>query len=67
MGDDFRITLPAARVNAGLTQNDVAEAIHVSKATVCSWESGKTHPTAEKAEQLAKLYKCPLNRINFCP
>lgn len=66
MADDFRISLAAARVNAGLTQKEVAEAIGISNVTLIKWENGETVPTADKAEQLARLYKCPLNRINFC-
>ena len=37
----FQITLKAARVNAGLTQTDVAKAIGKSKSTVLKWEKGK--------------------------
>lgn len=39
--EDFRITLAAARVNAGMTQEDVANAMGVSKATILNWETGK--------------------------
>ncbi len=66
MADDFRITLAAARVNAGLTQKEVAEALGISNATLIKWENGETVPTVDKAEIMAKMYKCPLNRINFC-
>lgn len=66
MADDFRISLPAARVNAGMTLEQACEAIKVSKTTMSKWENGKTAPTIEKAEQLADLYKIPINRINFC-
>lgn len=37
-----RITLEAARVNAGLTQAELAEKMGVSRATVINWESGKS-------------------------
>ena len=35
------ITLKAARVNAGLTQKQFADALGVSKLTVSEWETGK--------------------------
>ena len=35
---EFKISLAAARVNAGLTQNDVANVLKVGKQTVVSWE-----------------------------
>ena len=47
--EDFKITMAAARVNAGKTQAEVAEALHVGKQTVVSWERGRTSPTMEKA------------------
>lgn len=36
-----KITMEAARVNAGLTQAELAEKMGVSRATVIDWESGK--------------------------
>lgn len=41
MGDYYKITLAAARVNAGMTQEDVAKAMQVSKFTIVNWENGK--------------------------
>lgn len=41
MGDYYKISLAAARVNAGMTQEDVAKAMQVSKATILNWENGK--------------------------
>jgi DNA-binding XRE family transcriptional regulator len=52
----MRITLKAARINKGFTQNDVAETLHVTKKTVGSWESGKTKPKVDKIEPLCELY-----------
>ena len=49
--DEFKISMAAARVNARKTQAEVAEALHVGKATVISWENGKTSPTMEKAQE----------------
>lgn len=37
----FKITLASARVNAGMTQEDVAKIMHVSKQTIVNWEKGK--------------------------
>ena len=36
-----KITLAAARVNAGLTQEQLANEMDVSRQTVIDWESGK--------------------------
>lgn len=50
------MTLKAARVNANMTQMQVAEQLNVSKKTVCSWENGKTTPKLDKIEPICKLY-----------
>lgn len=49
------LTLKAARVNKGLTQNDVSEALGINKKTVSSWENGKTMPNAKMIEPLCNL------------
>lgn len=60
-----KITLEAARVNAGLQQKDAADALNVTPSTLRNWENGVTSPTMEKANELAKLYNYPLDYIFF--
>lgn len=62
----LQISLAAARVNAGLTQDEVAKALHVGKQTVVSWEHGKTEPKISQSRQLSELYNIPLDNI-FLP
>lgn len=66
MSEKFRISLEAARVNAGMTQPQAAQALGVSVATILKWEKGTTLPTIDKAIALASLYSVPLDAINFC-
>lgn len=63
---EFQITLAAARVNAGLTQEDVAREIKVSKNTVVNWEKGVSEPSISQGRQLSELYNMPLDYI-FLP
>lgn len=63
---DFQISLAAARVNAGLTQEDVAKALKVGKQTVVNWEKGISEPKMSQSRQLSELYKMPLDYI-FLP
>lgn len=49
------ISIKAARVDKGLTQQDMATALGVTKKTVGSWESGKTKPTLDKIEAICAL------------
>jgi len=64
--EKLKITLAAARVNAGLTQEQVAKALNVGKQTVVSWEKGKTEPKVSQSRQLSELYNIPLDYI-FLP
>lgn len=61
----MKITLKAARVNAGLNQSDVANELSVNITTVSNWESGKTKPSIENFRKLCELYKWPENCIKF--
>lgn len=63
---DIKISLAAARVNAKLTQEDVAKHLNVSKNTVVAWEKGTTEPKISQSRQLSELYKMPLDYI-FLP
>ncbi|MCR4892470.1 MAG: helix-turn-helix domain-containing protein [Lachnospiraceae bacterium] len=63
--NELKITLAAARVNVGLTQDAVANEMHVSKSTIVSWEKGRTSPTVTQADRLYELYKRPKDSIIF--
>lgn len=45
--------LRSARQELGLSQADLAERIHVHRATLIRWESNLSTPTPEQEEQLA--------------
>jgi transcriptional regulator with XRE-family HTH domain len=64
---NFKISLEAARTNAGLTQKEVAKALGKSNKTVCSWEKGKSFPNAMEIDALCKLYGVSYDNINFLP
>ena len=64
--EQFKISLAAARVNAGLTQEDVAKIMHVGKQTILNWEKGKIIPNVAQVEMMSRIYKCPVENI-FLP
>lgn len=66
MVDTIKISLAAARVNAGLKQEDVAKCMKISKNTVVNWEKGKIIPSFASLQALAILYKIPIDNI-FLP
>ena len=64
--DAIQISLRAARVNAGLTIEDVAAEMQRSKQTIINWEKGKSVPRIPDIEMLSKLYGIPQDNI-FLP
>jgi len=63
---DFKISLAAARVNANLSQDDVAKILHVSNKTVGNWERGTVIPNAATLMALSRIYKISEDNI-FLP
>lgn len=51
----FGETLRRLREDAGMTQEDVANALGITGAAVALWESGKNRPRLDKLNQLARL------------
>jgi transcriptional regulator with XRE-family HTH domain len=63
----MRITLPAARKNAQMTQKDLAKACGVSESTVSNWERGKTEPTVSQARKISEVVGIHYDNIIFLP
>lgn len=62
-----KMTLKAARVNAGYSQKEAAKELNVSNKTLGSWENGVTYPKADKVEALCTLYKVDYDNLVFLP
>lgn len=62
----LQITLKAARVNAGLTQEDVAKKLRLNKQTLVNWENGSSEPKLSQARELCDLYGLSIDNI-FLP
>ena len=60
-----KISLAAARVNAGMLQEVAAIKLHVTAETLRSWEKGNTVPGYDKFMEICKLYQYPADFI-FC-
>lgn len=64
--DTIKISLAAARVNARLTQEEVAKRLKVSKSTIVNWEKGATAPSFATLFTLCDMYGIPVDNI-FLP
>lgn len=61
----MKISMSAARINAGLKQEDVAEKLGISRDTIRGWENGKRIPRVDHAYALAAIYGLPIDAIKF--
>lgn len=61
----LKISLAAARVNADMTQKEVAETLHIDKATLIKWEKGRVSPRASQLLSLARLYGISMDNIRL--
>lgn len=62
----YQITLEAARVNAKMTQKEVAARMEKSLSTIRNWETGRSIPDAIEFKRLCMLYQIPTDAI-FLP
>ena len=51
------------RKQNGYTQQQVANAVHVSRSAYSQYEMGLTQPTIDTLYQLADLYKCSIDYL----
>lgn len=62
-----KITLAAARKNAGYSQKKAAKLLNISNSTLCAWEKGKSFPKQPMIEKMCGLYGIPYDALNFLP
>lgn len=55
--------LKDARLNSGLTQEQVAEKIMVSRQTISNWETGKSLPDIVSIINMSDLYQISLDEL----
>lgn len=62
----FKISLKAARVNAGLNQTEAAKMLNISVSSLNSWESGETEPKFSQIKRLCEIYNIPFDNLSIC-
>lgn len=61
----MKISIRAARQNSGLTQEQMAKALGVSRKTYQDYEHGDTAMRIDKAQLFSSLTKVPMDNIIF--
>lgn len=60
-----KMTLKAARINKGLTQQQAADAIGIGVDTLSNYERGKTYPDVVILKRIEKAYDIEYSNIIF--
>ena len=55
--------LRRTRLDAGLTQAEVAKALGTDQSAVSGWETGKTRPSGPSLINLADLFGCSVDAL----
>ena len=50
---EFNEKLQELRMNKGLTQDELAEALYVSRTAISKWESGRGYPSIDSLKEIA--------------
>ena len=60
---EFNEKLQQLRRQKGLTQEELAEALYVSRAAVSKWESGRGYPNIDSLKAIAKLFSVTVDEL----
>ena len=63
---EFNIKLQELRKAKGLTQEELAEALYISRTAVSKWESGRGYPNLESLKALAKFFSVTVDELLSC-
>lgn len=51
------------RLAAGMTQQALADALHVTQPAVLHWEKGRAAPSLDNLKEMAKLFRCTVDEL----
>ncbi len=60
---EFHETLQELRKQKGLTQEELAEALYVSRTAISKWESGRGYPSIDSLKALAKFFSVTIDDL----
>ena len=60
---EFHEKLQELRKNRGLTQEELAEALYVSRTAISKWESGRGMPSIESLKAISKFFAVTLDDL----
>ena len=60
---EFNEKLQELRKNKGLTQEELAEILYVSRTAISKWESGRGYPNIESLKAISKLFSVTVDEL----
>ena len=60
---EFSEKLQELRKAKGLTQEELAEALYVSRTAISKWESGRGYPNIDSLKRIAKLFSVTIDEL----
>ncbi len=60
---EFNEKLQELRKNRGLTQEELAESLYVSRTAVSKWESGRGYPNIESLKEISKFFAVSIDEL----
>ena len=60
---EFHIKLQQLRKQAGLTQEELAQQLYVSRAAVSKWESGRGYPNIDSLKAIADFFSVTVDQL----
>ncbi len=51
------------RNKAGITQDALADKLHIDRSTIAKWETGAANPRADKIPALAEALECKIEEL----
>lgn len=60
---EFCEKLQELRKNRGLTQEELAEALYVSRTAISKWESGRGYPSIESLKEISKYFSVSIDEL----
>ena len=60
---EFNEKLQELRKSRGLTQEELAEALFVSRTAVSKWESGRGYPSIDSLKEISKYFSVSIDEL----
>jgi len=60
---EFNEKLQDLRKNKGLTQEELAEVLYVSRTAISKWESGRGYPSIDSLKEIAKYFSVTIDEL----